>query len=138
MDELRGDLVVRLGTKRTVLDVTVASCTSSWVSGSSPETLSSPAAAATRAEQKKDVKYKAACKALGLGFHPIALDATGAAGAASSRLLRRLCRAAAVSGGALMDDSEHTLLSRLSFRFHHSQAALLLDHRRGQSLSVIG
>jgi len=138
VDELRGDLVVRLGTKRTVLDVTVASCTSSWVSGSSPETLSSPAAAATRAEQKKDVKYKAACKALGLGFHPIALDATGAAGAASSRLLRRLCRAAAVSGVALMDDSEHTLLSRLSFRFHHSQAALLLDHRRGQSLSVIG
>ena len=87
----RGDLLVILGAKRFLIDVTVPRATA-------PSTMANPAmatagACTADAEKDKRVKYEALCKHRGLELIPFALESHGGVGPAARAFLNKLASA---------------------------------------------
>jgi len=87
----RGDLLVILGAKRFLVDVTIPRATA-------PSTLADSAMATAgtctaAAEKAKRAKYEALCKHRGLTLVPFAIESHGGVGAAARAFLHKLASA---------------------------------------------
>ncbi len=87
----RGDLLIVLGAKRFLVDVTVPRATA-------PSTLADPAMAVAgtcigAAEKQKRTKYEALCKHRGMTLAPFAIESHGGVGPAARKFLHQLASA---------------------------------------------
>jgi hypothetical protein len=116
----RGDLLVILGAKRFLIDVTVPRATA-------PSTMANPAmatagACTADAEKDKRIKYEALCKHRGIELIPFAVESHGGVGTAARAFLNKLASASCeLTAGAFLIDAH----IRISVQLQRGNAQVL-------------
>jgi hypothetical protein len=116
----RGDLLVILGAKRFLVDVTIPRATA-------PSTMVDPAmatagACTAAAEKRKRSKYEALCKHRGMELVPFAVESHGGVGSAARKFLHQLASAGCeLTAEAFLTDA----LIRLSVELQRGNAFVL-------------